>query len=64
VEDGNASLGEGTGSAPAPAPADTAHAPKIGKIDRVPLRKVWPHEAYDLTTWLEENIDIRTTCST
>ena len=30
----------------------------IGKIDRVPLRKVWPHEASDFTKWLEENIEI------
>jgi hypothetical protein len=30
----------------------------IGKIERVPLREVWPHEAYDLTTWLEENVDV------
>ena len=30
----------------------------IAKIERVALRDVWPHEAYDLTTWLEENIDV------
>jgi hypothetical protein len=30
----------------------------IGKIERVPLREVWPHEAYNLTTWLEDNIDV------
>ena len=30
----------------------------IGKIERVPLRQVWPHEAHDLTTWLEENVDV------
>lgn len=30
----------------------------IAKIERVPLRKVWPHEAYDFTQWLEENIDV------
>jgi len=30
----------------------------IGKIERVDLREVWPHEAYDFTTWLEDNIDI------
>jgi RecB family endonuclease NucS len=33
-------------------------APAIGKIERVPLREVWRHEAHDLTTWLEENIDV------
>ena len=30
----------------------------IGKIQRVPLREVWKHEALDLTCWLEENIDV------
>lgn len=30
----------------------------IGKISRVALRDVWKHEAYDLTQWLEENIDV------
>jgi hypothetical protein len=30
----------------------------IGKIERVPLRAVWSHEAYDLTKWLEENVDV------
>ncbi len=30
----------------------------IAKIDRVPLRDVWKHEAQDFTTWLEENIDV------
>lgn len=30
----------------------------IGKISRVPLRDVWKHEAYDLTQWLQENIDV------
>lgn len=30
----------------------------IGKISRVPLREVWKHEAYDLTRWLEQNIDV------
>ncbi len=30
----------------------------IGKIERVPLREVWRHEALDLTTWLQENIDV------
>ena len=30
----------------------------IGKLSRVPLREVWPHEAYDFTTWLQTNIDV------
>ena len=30
----------------------------IAKIERVPLREAWKHEAYDFTQWLEENIEI------
>ncbi len=30
----------------------------IGKLQRVPLRDVWRHEAYDFTQWLQQNIDI------
>jgi hypothetical protein len=30
----------------------------IGKIQRVPLREVWKHEALDFTRWLENNIDV------
>lgn len=30
----------------------------IGKIQRVPLREVWRHEAHDFTRWLQENIDV------
>lgn len=30
----------------------------IGKIERVPLRDVWKHEALELTRWLEANIDV------
>lgn len=30
----------------------------IGKIQRLPLRDVWKHEALDLTCWLEENMDV------
>lgn len=30
----------------------------IDRIERVSLRDVWPHEAYDFTQWLEENIDV------
>ena len=28
----------------------------IGKLERVSLRQVWEHEAYDFTQWLQENI--------
>src|ERR1700719_3213542 len=35
--------------------------PGIGKLERVPLREVWEHEAYDFTQWLEENIDVLNT---
>lgn len=31
---------------------------KIGKLQRVPLREVWPHEALDFTGWLHDNIDV------
>lgn len=30
----------------------------IGKLQRVALREVWKHEAYDFTQWLQENIDV------
>ena len=30
----------------------------VGKLQRVPLREVWKHEAYDFTQWLQENIDV------
>lgn len=30
----------------------------IGKIERVPLREVWRHEAYDFSSWLSQNIDV------
>lgn len=30
----------------------------IAKIERVPLREVWKHEAYDFSQWLEENVDV------
>jgi len=30
----------------------------IGRIERVDLREVWPHEAYDFTQWLGENLDV------
>lgn len=30
----------------------------IGKIEKVPLREIWKHEALDFTTWLQNNIDV------
>ncbi len=30
----------------------------IGKLERVALREVWRHEAYDFTRWLQESIDV------
>ncbi len=30
----------------------------IGKLERVALREVWKHEAYDFTQWLENNITL------
>ena len=30
----------------------------IWKIERVKLRDVWKHEAFDLTRWLQDNIDV------
>ena len=30
----------------------------IARLRRLELRKVWPHEALDFTTWLEKNIDL------
>ena len=30
----------------------------IGKLNRLPLREVWPHEALDFTIWLQNNIEI------
>ena len=31
---------------------------QIERIERLPLREVWKHEARDFTSWLEDNIDI------
>lgn len=41
-----------------PASQGNAAPRTIGKIERVVLREVWKHEALNLTTWLEENIDV------
>lgn len=43
---------------PGPSTPTASPSSTIGKIERVPLRQVWPHEALDLTTWLEENPDV------
>lgn len=43
--------------------ADTAGAADgrwsgIGRLESVPLREVWRHEAHDFSVWLEDNIDV------
>lgn len=30
---------------------------RIGRLERVGLRELWPNEAYDFTTWLAENLE-------
>lgn len=32
----------------------------VGRLERVKLKEVWPHEALDLTRWLVENPDVLT----
>ncbi|HEX8084860.1 MAG TPA: DUF4268 domain-containing protein [Solirubrobacteraceae bacterium] len=39
-------------------PTRRSAAAEIAKIDRLPLRHVWPHEALAFTTWLEHNIEV------
>ncbi len=34
----------------------------INKINRIPLRQVWKHEAHDFTTWLVDNLDVLNSC--
>jgi hypothetical protein len=34
------------------------NANQVGRIERLPLRDVWKHEAHHLTVWLEENLDL------
>jgi hypothetical protein len=36
----------------------TTFTQNIGRLQRVALRDVWKHEAYDFTQWLQENIDV------
>ena len=31
---------------------------QVGKLERVALREVWRHEAYDFSKWLQENVDV------
>lgn len=31
---------------------------QIHRIEHMKIRDVWPHEAHDFTTWLEQNIDV------
>lgn len=44
----------------AAAPGKGSEHVDIGKIERVGLREVWPHEAHDFTTWLSDNLDALT----
>lgn len=30
----------------------------VGKLKKIPIRDVWPHEALDFTSWLQDNIEI------
>ena len=30
----------------------------VSRLDRVPLREIWPHEERDFTAWLVTNLDI------
>ena len=37
----------------------TTPSPKpIARLSRISLREVWKHEAYDFTTWLQDNLDV------
>lgn len=31
---------------------------EIGRLERLPLREVWKHEALDFTRWLQDNVEI------
>jgi hypothetical protein len=37
----------------------------IARLERLPLRDLWSHEARDFTAWLAENLDLlgETLCS-
>ena len=30
----------------------------VSRLERVPLREIWPHEERDFTTWLAANLDV------
>jgi len=30
----------------------------IGRLEKLPLRNIWKHEAKDFTTWMQDNIDV------
>ena len=47
-----------TGGQAIPAASDDRFVSAIGRIQRVPLREVWKHEALDFTCWLQENTDV------
>jgi hypothetical protein len=34
----------------------------IGRIEKVPLREIWKHEAMDFTRWLQDNLDVLSDC--
>ena len=34
----------------------------IGRIEKVPLREIWKHEALDFTKWLQDNLDVLSDC--
>jgi hypothetical protein len=36
----------------------TTGSTSLGRIEVVPPRQVWPHEAHDFTPWLLENVDV------
>ena len=36
---------------------------KTGKLTRIPLREVWPHEERDFSRWLAKNLDCLEECT-
>ena len=32
--------------------------PELGKVERVDVRTIWPHEAHDFTPWLASRLDL------